>query len=913
MEKVKIPSPFILERNDFLMEYNRKQKSLSPIDILKFGTVNTGTTFKQYDINTSILELELVANGEPVHLKDEKVYVTVKSSSNSSTQLISKYSGVSTKEKDNYKVLLRAKKSRRRDVNNIIDVYISPLALENSGEMIAEVMIIDLIKEERVTSQSFTFNIESSITPNRPSESAYKIVKDLDGTYITDAEDVQLLVAEVEPNFKLSFVGTRVNEILEKANNFDIEDNTNKIQSLQEKDVELESKISNLEQKDSSLDGEIASLKSSNQSIEEEIQGLKTKDESIESEISQLKSKDTLIDGEIDKLKNADETIKEDINSKYEELKQKTDSTNNEIVRLKTQDTTLSESIRTNKGLIDVINPKVATLEQDSQNVKNRVSVLEGDMNLAKSNISTLQRSNTELSQKVEGVEQGNASINEILEQLQRDVESYKSSIELLESKVPVWKDFKGESFKVENSFYGKSRDLSIKGKTLFNIFKWKGEFNGSFARGVETSFFKPSTKYTIFHNTKSLGLKDYIVFASELLTNQYELKDGNVFTTKDSIPQNSYFHAYNIGEDSNIPLEKFNQIKVLILEGDWTGESAPSYFEGIKSLGEQEGNKISILSSGINLIIPPKKNVIKTFGEVEFKMNTDNTMVLNGNSEITGGRTVFSGVTPSIFLEKGKTYTLSANTENISGIFLNRVSDNKTYKGAGTFVAEENIEVYIGVNLKIMNYNNEIIYPMLVEGNNLKPFTPYECNKKDISLQPLGFDGGLKDIYSVVYDELNDVSGVAIKRVGKYTFTGDETILDWRGTPEDGYCYFYIDNLIDNNLTSNNIISDRFIRLSSSQTGKEGISLRKAGDFSRIYFSIDKTKISPQNDTGFKAWLKANSTTVYYELAEPVVKPLSEDINFGTLDDVTYVSLENNIKNELSCQCQVSLASSKV
>ena len=50
--------------------------------------------------------------------------------------------------------------------------------------------------------------------------------------------------------------------------------------------------------------------------------------------------------------------------------------------------------------------------------------------------------------------------------------------------------------------------------------------------------------------------------------------------------------------------------------------------------------------------------------------------------------------------------------------------------------------------------------------------------------------------------------------------------------------------------------------------------------------------------------------TELYYELTEPVITSLNDDVNFDTLDDITYVSLENSIKNELSCQCQVSLAS---
>lgn len=906
------------------MEYNRKQKSLSPIDILKFGTVNTGTTFKQYDINTSILELELVANGEPVHLKDEKVYVTVKSSSNSSTQLISKYSGISTKEKDNYKVLLRAKKSRRKDVNNIIDVYISPLALENSGEMIAEVMIIDLIKEERVTSQSFTFNIEPSITPNRPSESVYKLVKDLDGTYITDAEDVQLLVAEVEPNFKLSFVGARVNEILEKANNFDVEDNTNKIHALQEKDVELESKISNLEKKDSSLDGEIASLKSSDQSIEEEVQGLKTKDESIESEISQLKLKDTSIDGEIDKLKNADETIKSDINSKYEELKQKTDSTNNEIVRLKAQDTTLSESIRTNKGLIDVINPKVTTLEQENQNVKNRVSVLEGDMNLAKSNISSLQSSNTELSQKVEGVEQGNASIDKILKQLQSDVERYKSSIELLESKVPVWKDFKGESFKVENSFYGKSRGLSIKGRTLNNLIK-DGE--GTFIIDKSSN---EHSRIKVFKTIYPLQVgKEYTGY---LVVNSLENTDRwlSIYGYKKDETNKSVYG--NVRKNNNLGVVKFtwtpnngnidsfDAIGIYIENTDFNNGAKSNfsnfmlfeegtdltyidkYFEGIKSFGEQE-DKISILSHG--------KNLFNNYFEV---------------GTLAGGNTI---IDPQIFRTKdfirvksNTKYVFSSNngSNSIVKVFYdkNKKWINDDITNSNTFTTPSNCE---HIKLRSFLADNQLDWinasHMLEEGTQATSHQPYISNKKDILLQDLGFDEGLRGLSPTAYDELNDIENVAIKRISKAIFNGTENYIYSIEDKVNNWKFGI--TLADVKPNSTEVICNTFanVTMNRDEENVEGVRLYTHNQTTvELRFTIKKSKLNISGDTPtneeIKNFFKNNNTEVYYELAEPVETPLNEDVNFGTLDDITYVSLENNIKNELSCQCQVSLASSK-
>ena len=910
------------------MEYNRKQTSLEPIDILKFDTVKTGAVFKQYDINTSILELELVANGEPVHLKDEKVYVTVKSSNSLSTQLLSKYSGASVKEKDNYKVLLRAKKSRRRDVNNIIDVYISPLALENSGEMIAEVMIIDLIKEERITSQSFTFEIKPSITPNRPSESAYKLVKDLDGTYITDAEDVQLLVAEVEPNFKLSFVGTRVNEILEKANNFDVEDNTNKIQALQEKDVELESKISNLEKKDSSLDGEIASLKSSDQSIEEEIQGLKSKDESIESKISQLKSKDTAIDGEIDKLKNADETIKSDINSKYEELKQKTDATNNEVMKLKAQDTTLGESIRTNKGLIDVINPKVATLEQENQNVKNRVSVLEGDMNLAKSNISSLQSSNTELSQKVEGVEQGNASIDKILKQLQSDVERYKGSIELLESKVPVWKDFKGESFKVENSFYGKSRDLSIKGRTLQNFAKQEKFVDNSdnqhmYIQWSSTSdlyepglwTIKNSTGYYLEYDIRNKQTKSYIRGLKSNKSFTVNLNDNEFISNMQALGRN------NVPIDKNT--EKMLKENCVVLKGDRLDIiDSIDYFEGIKSSGEVEGNKISILSTGKNLAKLDLSNPNITPFEDGFRLECARLYGLK--QDIFNMKGKYKENTQYVFSYLGKLLDNSNNNNYRLRIYYTDGSytDNFNYSSHYSKVVMKSLS---GKTIDMITgyygtLNGDFIVKdlLLEEGTQATQYEEYKEDKKDILLQNLGFDEGLRGLNNSVYDELNSIRGVAVKRVEKYTMTGDEQLTsNLRGNFI--YCSFKLEGSVSRSGTE--AICNKFIYIDGlwnqddpKVQNKEGFDLSGSAILS---FQLPISKLETPNTEGIKKYFKSlhdsgNPVIVYYELAEPVETPLNEDVNFGTLDDITYVSLENNIKNELSCQCQVSLASSR-
>lgn len=145
------------------MDYIRRQKSKSLIDIYGIRTVETGAIFKQYDINTSILEVELIANGKPVILTDsESVYVTVKSSVEINTNQI-KYS-------KNYKCkceIIEEKLNVRRNMDdNLLEIILSEKVLNNAGDMIAEIVIADIEKEQRITSQSFKFKIEPSITPN---------------------------------------------------------------------------------------------------------------------------------------------------------------------------------------------------------------------------------------------------------------------------------------------------------------------------------------------------------------------------------------------------------------------------------------------------------------------------------------------------------------------------------------------------------------------------------------------------------------------------------------------------------------------------------------------------------------------------------------------------------------------------
>lgn len=202
------------------MKYIRKYKSSNPIDISGFGVVNTETRFKQYDNNTSILVINLLDNGEPVNIENEIIYVSVKSASKLVTNIYNKYS--SSQKETPKGILLKAKVA----LNNKIEIPLSPLVLQESGNMIGEILIVDMITSQRITSQQFTFDIEASLTPNQDTKLKEVKIQDIDGYFITDSDDMILLAPSlIENSFRINYTGTELNRLLDKIDKFNIDKN----------------------------------------------------------------------------------------------------------------------------------------------------------------------------------------------------------------------------------------------------------------------------------------------------------------------------------------------------------------------------------------------------------------------------------------------------------------------------------------------------------------------------------------------------------------------------------------------------------------------------------------------------------------------------------------------------------------
>ncbi|MFY8262975.1 hypothetical protein ACOT7R_08765 [Clostridium perfringens] len=320
-------------------------------------------------------------------------------------------------------------------------------------------------------------------------------------------------------------------------------------------------------------------------------------------------------------------------------------------------------------------------------------------------------------------------------------------------------------------------------------------------------------------------------------------------------------------------------------------GTYTDTWEEGVtlESFGEKEGNKISILSHG--------KNLVKT--ELNFlcqvgKVNNSSNFECNS---IPIGKISFSA------------YDGDGNKINDSNIAIWFKDKNKN-----------NIEWWSFADVREVVLKKEAKYIQIFTNNNLSKdtlvksimitiephinFEPYKEDKKDILIkEPLrGLDENTCDI---MYEDNGQVK--IDKYIHQYTFTGDENFA--LNASRDDYIRFVINTLPQPvNTGKAKIISNNFPSNSDSITKETVFGYEETG----IVFCILKLKLTTPNLEGFKAWLKANPTTIVYQLATPVTEVVENcvDIDLDTFGEKTYFSIENSIKGTLDFKVPSNIAS---
>lgn len=105
-------------------------------------------------------------------------------------------------------------------------------------------------------------------------------------------------------------------------------------------------------------------------------------------------------------------------------------------------------------------------------------------------------------------------------------------------------------------------------------------------------------------------------------------------------------------------------------------------------------------------------------------------------------------------------------------------------------------------------------------------------------------------------------------------------------------------------------VLSDRLINRIMFETidmnDVEGIYLSFGGN---LHIRINKSKLATPNVAGFKKWLQANPTTVYYQLENPVIEKLNIKDELQTFKD-GYLQLNNVITPTTQLEYSTNLPS---
>ena len=514
------------------------------------------------------------------------------------------------------------------------------------------------------------------------------------------------------------------------------------------------------------------------------------------------------------------------------------------------------------------------------------------------------------------------------------------------------------ESHDINNTVEGMTTDMTIKGRTLINLIPSLNDINWKIQRDSNavvdstsitmrkvdgntysdcytniSTLFKTSTKYTIIIEIENNNNVDYLncnAYGGNLFSDpkiQLNKKSG-VFTILKTTASNFanknqeiQFQFYGtISSENNASCKIVN---LMILEGDWTNKPIPKYFEGIKSFGQQE-DKISILSTGKNLLKPPTTDITKKQGNIDITLTKHGEFIVNGNNSTTGGGRHSFINEYNYKVEKGKSYTMTyerdggtSDDSNSPVLLLTNINNydeilvsttTTANKKSVTFEANKDMTLFCGVNVSVgKSYNNYKLKIQLEEGKNATQYEPYKEDKKDILLQDLGFDEGLRGLNNSVYDELNSIKDVAVKRVDKKVLNGDESWLADGGVNQYGFIRFYTSHIpID---TTGAVIDmcDRLPTLpKSDKYDRSGITRSGAGYFE---ICINAELIGGSQPQNIKNWLNQNPITVYYPLMQHIETPLSENINLKTFGEKTYVSFENSLSGTSSFKAPVDAA----
>lgn len=400
------------------------------------------------------------------------------------------------------------------------------------------------------------------------------------------------------------------------------------------------------------------------------------------------------------------------------------------------------------------------------------------------------------------------------------------------------------------------------------NITKYEeGKYYFLYAGSINFTMLEPNTTYTLIAEEATDGLSPTIKcsdYSNELTKTSTPFKNNiATITTNDlskGYKEQIIYIEFSATKPANVVLKNLMVIKGTITE-------PMSYFEGLKSLGETTGNKISILSRNKNLFVVEQSEKGKYIDYTNGNIIENSSLFLSDFIDIGSFENIiFNKVTQCAFYDLNKTF--------IEGLGISQSISlkNKNYK-------------YI----RFWNNITDINTFQLEVGNVSTEYITGKEDKKDILLKEslraeecISTNNGVTKVY---------------RNKAQYTFTGNEDIVRRIMASETKTIGFGVKISELNNCKLGGLcISDRFIYSEPDycwNIDKECISIP---DY--VHFRIDKSKLVTPDIAGFKAWLRDNPTTIIYELAEPYTKLLVSEYSSKNSSKCSFIGQLGNKKS---------------
>lgn len=318
--------------------------------------------------------------------------------------------------------------------------------------------------------------------------------------------------------------------------------------------------------------------------------------------------------------------------------------------------------------------------------------------------------------------------------------------------------------------------------------------------------------------------------------------------------------------EHSKEGLVKVPSVKGRTILVDADGNETDTPGEGCRlvSVGEEEDNKLIILSKNKNLF---EVNSYKFEPQIQ------------------------SSYKQYVKLESGKKYILTYNDPQVNIRTYIRNSKNESVSNAlynnSTFVAPYTDTFEFKTDRSSSNYgtNGVVTNIQLEEGIKPTSYVESKQHKTEILLNE-----PLRKLPSGVCDKL--VGNKLIRRLREVTLRGDETIGIFKEKDEHISFSFEYKNFPNSVQGSENLVlSNNFKWLEDFSRNEELINFAGA----IVIITINKSKLKTPDIEGFKNWLKLNPTSIIYPLKEPIIEELPNGITLQGFNDTT-MYVENSI-----------------